>query len=180
MERTEPMNNCNQILRAQGKAYPRTCAKCGWGPCHRELEKSNAPPQPAHGEPKSAHDQIPSEHKASIQNLLYHPKFLARLLLEESEGAEGWAKAHADGTSVTEEGGKWISKRDAYAQKAKRFRDAAHSLNPDLSAVEVHSKETMDEVREALKRAGGYAHMVGASTTCAVCFSAFAKLNPPQ
>lgn len=49
-----------------------------------------------------------------------------------------------------------------------------------LSDQEVHSKETMDEVREALKKAGDYAHFLGASTTCAACFSALAKLNPPQ
>ena len=29
----EPDNTCNNALRAQGKAYPRTCKKCGLGPC---------------------------------------------------------------------------------------------------------------------------------------------------
>ena len=29
----EPDNTCNNALRAQGKAYPRTCKKCGFGPC---------------------------------------------------------------------------------------------------------------------------------------------------
>ena len=26
-------STCNETLRAQGKAYPRTCKKCGKGPC---------------------------------------------------------------------------------------------------------------------------------------------------
>lgn len=26
-------SNCSDTLRAQGKAYPRTCAVCGLGPC---------------------------------------------------------------------------------------------------------------------------------------------------
>ena len=26
-------STCNETLRAQGKAYPRTCKKCGFGPC---------------------------------------------------------------------------------------------------------------------------------------------------
>lgn len=25
---------CQQVLRAEGKAYPRTCADCGLGPCN--------------------------------------------------------------------------------------------------------------------------------------------------
>ena len=29
----EPDSTCNNTLRAQGKAYPRTCKKCGFGPC---------------------------------------------------------------------------------------------------------------------------------------------------
>ncbi len=27
------MSTCNETLKAQGKAYPRTCQKCGLGPC---------------------------------------------------------------------------------------------------------------------------------------------------
>jgi hypothetical protein len=29
----EPDSTCNNTLRTQGKAYPRTCKKCGLGPC---------------------------------------------------------------------------------------------------------------------------------------------------
>lgn len=27
------MSTCNETLRAENKPYPRTCAKCGLGPC---------------------------------------------------------------------------------------------------------------------------------------------------
>lgn len=30
------MHNCNQTLQEEGKAYPRTCAACGLGPCKRQ------------------------------------------------------------------------------------------------------------------------------------------------
>lgn len=29
----EQDSTCNNTLRAQGKGYPRTCSKCGFGPC---------------------------------------------------------------------------------------------------------------------------------------------------
>jgi len=32
-EPAQPDSTCNNALRAQGKAYPRTCAKCKFGPC---------------------------------------------------------------------------------------------------------------------------------------------------
>lgn len=31
------MAECNQVLKAQGQAYPRTCAVCGLGPCIYEV-----------------------------------------------------------------------------------------------------------------------------------------------
>lgn len=34
------MSNCNRILKEQGKAYPRTCIKCGWGPCRDKQEET--------------------------------------------------------------------------------------------------------------------------------------------
>jgi hypothetical protein len=49
----EPDNTCSNALRAQGKAYPRTCKKCGLGPCvelaQQALDKmaENAREQPA-------------------------------------------------------------------------------------------------------------------------------------
>lgn len=30
---TQINSNCNEVLRRQGKAYPRTCALCGFGKC---------------------------------------------------------------------------------------------------------------------------------------------------
>lgn len=61
------------------------------------------------------------------------PKFLARVLREEAESAEGWSNAHADGTSYTQRkdaNGNWITKRDGYAAKAKMLRDAADVFDP--------------------------------------------------
>lgn len=86
-----------------------------------------------------------------------------------------------DGNVIKNRDGMWIADvKDS--EWAERLVETINLLapHPDLSAVEVHSKETMDEVREALKKAGDYAHFVGASSTCAACFSALAKLNPPQ
>lgn len=28
---------CNEILRREGKPYPRTCADCGLGPCKQDI-----------------------------------------------------------------------------------------------------------------------------------------------
>jgi len=32
------MSDCNHDLQAAGKAYPRTCALCRLGPCHKHLQ----------------------------------------------------------------------------------------------------------------------------------------------
>ena len=32
-EVAQPDSTCNKTLRAEGKGYPRTCRKCGKGPC---------------------------------------------------------------------------------------------------------------------------------------------------
>jgi len=37
------MSTCNETLKAQHKTYPRTCEKCGLGPC---IEKLRIPPMP--------------------------------------------------------------------------------------------------------------------------------------
>lgn len=47
------MADCNQDLRSAGKAYPRTCARCGLGPCG----KTAASPQPPHTEAPAARDE---------------------------------------------------------------------------------------------------------------------------
>jgi len=39
-------STCNETLRAQGKAYPRTCKKCGLGPCIGALKQPPAQPAP--------------------------------------------------------------------------------------------------------------------------------------
>jgi hypothetical protein len=44
----QPMQDstCNETLRAQGKAYPRTCRKCGKGPCIGAPKPPPAQPAP--------------------------------------------------------------------------------------------------------------------------------------
>ncbi len=37
-------STCNETLRAQGKAYPRTCKKCGLGPCVGKPKFDTTPP----------------------------------------------------------------------------------------------------------------------------------------
>jgi hypothetical protein len=43
----EPVQDstCNETLRGQGKAYPRTCKKCGLGPCVGKPKSDTTPPQ---------------------------------------------------------------------------------------------------------------------------------------
>lgn len=36
------MSTCNKTLMAQNKPYPRTCAKCGLGPCVGDLVQPSA------------------------------------------------------------------------------------------------------------------------------------------
>ena len=38
-EVAQPDSTCNNTLRAEGKGYPRTCRKCGKGPCVGEPVK---------------------------------------------------------------------------------------------------------------------------------------------
>lgn len=61
------------------------------------------------------------------------PRFLARVLREEAESAEGWASAHSDGKSLThrkDADGNWITKRESYAAKARMLRAAADVFDP--------------------------------------------------
>lgn len=47
VEKSEaPSHNstCNETLRAQGKSYPRTCKKCGIGPCVGKPKSDTTPP----------------------------------------------------------------------------------------------------------------------------------------
>jgi len=36
------MNECQRILMHKGQPYPRTCAKCGLGPCNESLTATEA------------------------------------------------------------------------------------------------------------------------------------------
>jgi hypothetical protein len=68
----EPVQDstCNETLRAQGKAYPRTCKKCGKGPC------IGAPKQPP------AQPAIPD---ALFRHAPEHPQYI-----------EGWNDCRAE------------------------------------------------------------------------------------
>ena len=37
------MGKCNNVLREQGKPYPRTCAVCGLGPCKHIAAAATTP-----------------------------------------------------------------------------------------------------------------------------------------
>ena len=45
--------SCSEELRKDGKAYPRTCAECGFGPCRKKLK-----PEPAPLTPETLADKI--------------------------------------------------------------------------------------------------------------------------
>ena len=40
----EQDSTCNETLRAQGKVYPRTCKKCGFGPCIGKAKQEQGEP----------------------------------------------------------------------------------------------------------------------------------------
>lgn len=43
---SDGMQTCSLLLQAQGKAYPRTCQKCGLGPCFHEATPGIPLPAP--------------------------------------------------------------------------------------------------------------------------------------
>ena len=52
-------STCNETLRVQGKAYPRTCKKCGLGPCVGKPKSVTTPPAPQPVPVKTYHDGKP-------------------------------------------------------------------------------------------------------------------------
>lgn len=43
------MSDCNEVLKAQNKTYPRTCQRCGLGPCvMRPAPATTAAPELVH------------------------------------------------------------------------------------------------------------------------------------
>lgn len=64
VEKSEaPSHNstCNETLRAQGKSYPRTCKKCGLGPCVGKPKSDTTPPAAPAQESVALTDAIHSE-----------------------------------------------------------------------------------------------------------------------
>lgn len=49
------MSTCNETLKAENKPCPRTCAKCGLGPCVGRPPFSQAPATPTATEPVLAY-----------------------------------------------------------------------------------------------------------------------------
>jgi hypothetical protein len=59
-------STCNETLRAQGKAYPRTCKKCGLGPCVGKPKSDTTPPAAPVQEPVAWEQFYPDIGKPQI------------------------------------------------------------------------------------------------------------------
>jgi len=84
-----------------------------------------------------------------------------------------------DGNVIKDRDGMWIADvKDS--EWAERLVETINLLapHPDLSAVEVHSKETMDEVRKCLSIMVEDVESEGIYDS--IAHAALAKLNPPQ
>jgi hypothetical protein len=74
----EQDSTCNNALRFQGKAYPRTCAKCGLGPCAAD------PVKPAHRAWFGlSFDELPQEEFGNVE-FLAGARWAARKLKERN------------------------------------------------------------------------------------------------
>jgi hypothetical protein len=70
----EMFPRCTEKLRAAGKAYPRTCAECGLGPCRitKSAEQGATPPAPA--TPPGHWDEYAMREARRLWNLPAMPK----------------------------------------------------------------------------------------------------------
>ena len=75
-------STCNETLRAQGKAYPRTCRKCGLGPC------IGAPKQPP-----AAQRQWVGLSEQELKAIWYDAETGGAMLLRFAEAIEAKLKA---------------------------------------------------------------------------------------
>ena len=74
----QPDSTCNNALRAQGMAYPRTCAKCKLGPCVAD------PVQPAQRPWVGlSFDEMPEEEFGNVE-FLAGARWAARKLKERN------------------------------------------------------------------------------------------------
>lgn len=123
---------------------------------------TDTPPQPARGEPWPKIKLV--GHSWSDSSIYTEGnKYLCGSSIEGDATEDNQEELEAEQTKIL-----------------TRFCDTWNLLapHPDLSAVEVHSKETMDEVRELLTSLLDW----GTSQSVAISFKAtcaLAKLNPP-
>lgn len=87
----------------------------------------------------SAIMEMPGDIRVAVMKVLGRPRYLARVLREESKSADEWANAHADKESYSHRvnaDGSPMTKHDVYAAKAKMFRAAADIFDPPNDKVQ--------------------------------------------
>ena len=128
--------------------------------------KTDTPPQPAHGEPWEFQEWNSGVNNTIGYGIITHDRDICITVHARRPKGDGINDVNCH----------------EQAQEAAKRLVAEHNLlapHLDLSAVEVHSKETMDEVRELLTGLLDW----GTSQSVAISFKAtcaLAKLNPPQ
>jgi hypothetical protein len=84
-EVAQPDSTCNKTLRAEGKAYPRTCRKCGLGPCIAD----RVPPEQ---DPSCKDCQTESPCRAKGQDLDVCSLYVPPPTAQQEPDAYGYAK----------------------------------------------------------------------------------------
>jgi hypothetical protein len=104
-------STCNETLRAQGKAYPRTCRKCGLGPC------IGAPKQPQAAQPTT-------EESSAVATPVREPDHGDELTIAYMSGLHDGKKRR-----------QWIGLTDE-----ERYELLDKAYNPESYAVLVEAK----------------------------------------
>jgi hypothetical protein len=81
-------STCNETLRAQDKAYPRTCKKCGKGPCIGAPKQPPAQPAPVQEPLATLFGSLPvydTPPAAAVPDAIHHTD-----LSEHPQYIEGW------------------------------------------------------------------------------------------
>lgn len=147
----------------------KTCG-CTQSPSPWELERPfDTPPQPAHEKPQINYSVSWTE---GVINLSEN---------ESLEGASIWVLKVGDRTILHAVQQSPIHEAVSAEDRRLIGQAVADALSAN-SAIEVHSKETMDEVRWALKSGLKVAEHCNLNATAYIreMNAALAKLNPPQ
>lgn len=99
-------STCNETLRAQGKAYPRTCKKCGLGPCVGKPKSDTTPPAAPVQEPLTWYEgapPFPQDQEWFIAETIYGDRVVLRSLDEGREHKGNYAFKTADQTYMKQE-----------------------------------------------------------------------------